>query len=366
MASLDFEKEKAIFRAFYHSQLDRLEGASQSLVSLFSDLCASDDGKTISKIESRVKSCEECIQKFDLKYLQSLEESGSAYSIKDHIHDLVGLRIVCLYEDDIDLIVALLEKHFNVLEMTDKISEMERTESSFGYKGLHLDLMLKAPIALQPEYAPYSALRFEVQIRTIIQDAWSVLDHQIKYKKSIPNHLKRRISTLAALFELADREFRQIRDATAEEIRNVEFDSVTDTNLLDRIDATDSSILRSDAESNISSRATPLNAFSFLKIAGHFFPAYDFEAEKMDAFVQLILTIQPNLTRSELNQSLRTHIGLVKRYQIDFEREPGNRMNPYTVMRHCLYLSGAFPTMLSNTVRKNFENWMRENARPQA
>ena len=54
--------------------------------------------------------------------------------------------------------------------------------------------------------------------RTIIQDSWSVLDHKIKYKKSIPGSLKRRINVLSALFELADREFRQIRDATAAEL----------------------------------------------------------------------------------------------------------------------------------------------------
>ena len=64
------------------------------------------------------------------------------------------------------------------------------------------------------EYQRYSNLRFEVQIRTIIQDAWSVLDHKIKYKKSIPLNMKRRINTLAALFELADREFFSIRQET--------------------------------------------------------------------------------------------------------------------------------------------------------
>ena len=57
---------------------------------------------------------------------------------------------------------------------------------------------------------------FEVQIRSLIQDAWSVLDHKIKYKKSIPIDLKRRINILSALFELADREFKEIRNATIE------------------------------------------------------------------------------------------------------------------------------------------------------
>ena len=65
-------------------------------------------------------------------------------------------------------------------------------------------------------YAIRSYYAFEVRIRTVIQDAWSVLDHKIKYKKSIPNDLKRRINILSALFELADREFKEIRNATTE------------------------------------------------------------------------------------------------------------------------------------------------------
>jgi hypothetical protein len=39
------------------------------------------------------------------------------------------------------------------------------------------------------------------------------------YKKSIPGSLKRRTNTLAALFELADREFRQVRDETELQIK---------------------------------------------------------------------------------------------------------------------------------------------------
>jgi hypothetical protein len=36
------------------------------------------------------------------------------------------------------------------------------------------------------------------------------LDHKIKYKKSIPQYLKRRINRLSALFEIADEEFLNI------------------------------------------------------------------------------------------------------------------------------------------------------------
>ena len=63
-----------------------------------------------------------------------------------------------------------------------------------GYSTLEVDTFLDLVIQ------DYQYFNFEIQIRTITQDSWSVLDHKIKYKKSIPSSLKRRINTLAALF----------------------------------------------------------------------------------------------------------------------------------------------------------------------
>ncbi len=106
--------------------------------------------------------------------------------------------------------------------MTNKIAQVEGTENSFGYKGLHLDLKLNSDRLNFPEYGVYGKVPFELQMRTVVQYSWIILDHKIKYKKSIPGRLKRRINTLAALFELADREFREVRDATLAEIEKAE------------------------------------------------------------------------------------------------------------------------------------------------
>lgn len=359
MASLDFEREKLEFAAFYEANLSSLENASEAITELLADLMPQLSVVPISKIESRVKSCDECIRKFDLKYLQLLEETAIPYSIKEHIDDLIGLRIVCLYEDDIEKIGQILESEFDVLDVTNKIITLEQTEGSFGYKGLHFDLKLKKGASRSmPQLQPHEDLRFEVQVRTIIQDSWSVLDHQIKYKKSIPNHLKRRINTLAALFELADREFRHIRDATAEEMKQVEIEPGDLAGADLKIHA-DASTTNSLAPAHLERRSAQLNAFSFIKIATHFFPAFEFEPQKVDSFVEQILAIQPSITRSEFNERLRAHIGFVKRYQADFESKSNSRMNPYTIMRHCLYLGhSSFQEFLSNAVRKNFESWI--------
>jgi hypothetical protein len=242
-----------------------------------------------------------------------------------------------------------------VIDKTDKIAQIENTEGSFGYKGLHLDLRLNATRKAMPEYIKYSAFRFEIQIRTIIQDSWSVLDHKIKYKKSIPTRLKRRINTLAALFELADREFREIRDSTVEEIQKEE---ISDELLTQETDESQ------DQPEEERFHYSPLNAFSFLKIAKHFFKGFEFEPHKVDGFTQEIISLKPDISRGKFNFYMRENISIVKRYQSWFEQSnPNDRLNPYTIIRHCLFLGDKqlFDNILTNAAKEYFEIWLTEN-----
>ena len=357
MPSLDFEIENKEFREFYDSTSKLLEDAKNSFITLLYALIKHGSNVTLAKVEGRVKEKEECIKKFNRKYRSELEAKGEPYSIKDHITDLIGLRVVCLYEDDIEKIHSALSDHFEVIDITDKIALIENTENSFGYKGLHLDLQLNANRNALPEYISYAAFPFEVQVRTIIQDSWSVLDHKIKYKKSIPNRLKRRINTLAALFELADREFREIRDATEAEIKKA-----------------DEIVVEAEVEPEADQKAPPptdqnpplgtasaLDAFSFLRIAKHFFASYEFEPHKVDGFTQEICSLSPGITRGKFNYYMKETIGKVKKYQAHIEAKAGkDQIYPFTIIRHCLYLGNkdAFKSLLTNVARESFDNWL--------
>ncbi|WP_027358127.1 nucleotidyltransferase family protein [Desulforegula conservatrix] len=73
-----------------------LEDAKNSFVTLVNTLVTHSGHIAVSKVEGRVKNKEECIKKFNQKYRTELEAISQAYSIKDHISDLIGLRIVCL------------------------------------------------------------------------------------------------------------------------------------------------------------------------------------------------------------------------------------------------------------------------------
>lgn len=352
MESFVFEHEVACFYAYHAHNLPRLQEAMVYFMEQLQDLCADLPGVDIAKVEGRIKDADECVRKFSRKYRPALEESNTPYEIRPYITDLIGLRIVCLYEDELDTIAQAVQRCFEALDITDKASAVEGTEAAFGYKGLHMDLRLNASERDLPKNRLTEALTFELQIRTLIQDACSVLDHKIKYKKSIPGPLKRRINVLAALFELADREFRQIREETA-------------TALLQAPDETQNfadTVRVQDPVSGLPSNS--LNAFTFLKIATHFFQDFDFQAEKVDVFVDDIHAWEPDITRARFNTLVRHTIGWVKRYKQHFEEgHPGVSFNPYTVMRHCLYLgdSKTYSQALRKSSREAFDVWLMTN-----
>lgn len=353
MASLHYEQEEKRFTAFYTSQFSSLTTLCQDLQKQIGELLGRGTGIAGVKIEGRVKDRDECLRKFTSKYRYALEEANQPYAIRDHLTDLIGLRVICLYEDEIWKVAELIRPCFDVIEITDKIAKVEGTDDSFGYKGLHLDLAFRAGDGgLEPGFE-LPVAQFELQVRTIIQDSWSVLDHQIKYKKSIPSALKRRINVLAALFELADREFRQIRDETEAGLK-----SAPDESTLQEAPP-GSQIASTDGHAS-----SELNAFTFLKIVNHFFKDFVFEPAKVDGFVDSIKSWSATISRSEFNSMVRHQIGTVKRYKQYFEeRNDGLKFNPYTVIRHCLYLSDkeTFKPALRRNAIEAFDAWLSQN-----
>jgi ppGpp synthetase/RelA/SpoT-type nucleotidyltranferase len=353
MASLDFEQEKIAFRKFYESNRKHFNDAKNAYIRIISSLIRQSDVGEVTKIEGRVKDREESIKKFHRKYQSKLEADEQPYEIKDYISDLIGIRIVCLYEDQISLLSEVLQQHFKTIDVTDKISAVESTEDSFGYKGLHLDLALNDKMSSLPKYLPYAELSFEVQIRSLIQDAWSVLDHKIKYKKSIPVDLKRRINVLSALFELADREFKEIRNATAELMQQATVAPISEP-LDDAREAAGQAVTEAGAKA--------VNAFDFLRIAGHFFRDFEFQDYKVDGFVHDILKLDSGFQKSDLHKCLNENLKIIRDYSDHLMAEnPDKTFSPYTSIRHCLYLydQQTFGRILSKGTKERFESWRK-------
>lgn len=340
MPSLDFDKEKSNFREWYDQKHTTLTRAANQLENLVASLTSNMSNLEEPTVLHRLKDREECIRKFALKYQTNLESTSTPYEIKDHLTDLIGLRIICYYETDISRVVNILRENFQVVEETNKSAELEAQDNVFGYKGHHLDLRINGERAKLPEYKEYQGLRFEIQVRSTIQDAWSVLDHKIKYKRSIPHELKRQINALAALFEIADREFTEIHELT-EKFKN-SVDVAMPTQEL------------SDTKS--------LDVFEFLAITQSHFPNYQFQDFKADGFVQEINSRDPQMNshtyKSMLDNNL-DEVGIYASYQRD---ENGNDLNPYTQLRHAFFLfdKTKFKLALYDNQRSTFEKWLND------
>ncbi len=356
MASLDFDLEKRIFIKYYDKNRPLFEEAKNAYIRTINALIKQSDVGEVTKIEGRIKDKEECIKKFQRKYQSKFEADEQPYEIKDCLSDLIGIRIVCLYEDQVAVVSEVLKKHFDIIDVTDKIAAIESTEDLLGYKGLHMDLELRDEMASLAKFRAFAELPFEVQIRSLVQDAWSVLDHKIKYKKSIPNDLKRRINVLSALFELADREFKEIRNATMELIQQARVDPIGDS-LTDNGETT--------GDTATSGGGKSINAFNFVRVAGHFFKDFEFEDYKVDNFVQDILKLNSDFKKSDLHKGLIENFKTVREYRDDFMVEnPENTFSPYTAIRHCLYLYDreTFGRVLSKGPRDRFEGWLANHS----
>ena len=132
--------------------------------------------------------------------------------------DMMGIRVICAFLEDINLAIEQIGAVFNVVEVEHKGGQKF---SEFGYESVHV--LVKIPQECTPPLTDiYKDLKplpsdavCEIQIRTILQDAWAEVEHELIYKTEftpldIP--LRRKLASLNASLSLADITFQEIRD----------------------------------------------------------------------------------------------------------------------------------------------------------
>ncbi len=127
------------------------------------------------------------------------------------ITDLLGIRIICPFLEELETIEQLISQKFEILEMEHKAEQHSFRE--FGYDSVHL--LIRTRSLNGEDQLPYSCDVCEVQLRTILQEAWAEVEHELVYKSdiSIPNHsIRRKLASLNASLTLSDLIFQEIRD----------------------------------------------------------------------------------------------------------------------------------------------------------
>ncbi len=158
----------------------------------------------ISSITSRCKSFESLREKIQRK----------DYSDIQQITDLVGLRIITFYSDDVDKLAEIIEKEFVIDKINSVDKRLDLDVDRFGYLSLHFVISLPEKRSSLLEYSDFLNLKAELQIRSILQHAWCEIEHDSGYKggNEIPREVKRDFFRLAGLLEVADKEFLGIRE----------------------------------------------------------------------------------------------------------------------------------------------------------
>jgi putative GTP pyrophosphokinase len=160
-------------------------------------------------VTGRVKTVESLEQKSTRKdYADPLAQAG----------DIVGVRVVTLFRSDLSKVGDVVAAKFAVLSTDDKVDGAQ-DPSTFGYMSHHYGARLH-PDHRGPRYDGLGDLVFEVQVRTLLMDAWANVSHYLAYKgeSSIPEGLRRDFHALSGLFYVADKHF-ELFLGTAEDVR---------------------------------------------------------------------------------------------------------------------------------------------------
>ena len=141
-----------------------------------------------------------------------LRRPDATYVGIDGVTDICGIRIISYFAADVDAIAEVFAAEFDI----DSKNSVDRRKTldpdRFGYLSLHYVAKL-SPVRLGlTEYQRYCDCVLEVQIRSQLQHAWAEIEHDLGYKAEVvPRPIRRRLSRVAGILEVADAEFDSIR-----------------------------------------------------------------------------------------------------------------------------------------------------------
>ena len=131
----------------------------------------------VASFQARIKRAESMQRKLAQRGLPLT----AASALRD-VQDAAGVRLICPFQQDIYRTAALLREIPGARVLREK--DYIQSPKPNGYRSSHMILSLPLRfLPVQPEFPVF----FEVQLRTLAMDCWASIEHQLKYKRDIPN-----------------------------------------------------------------------------------------------------------------------------------------------------------------------------------
>jgi GTP pyrophosphokinase len=203
--------------------LDAVLSEFDSKEDMLAALCA----RTKSLIEASLEDADIPYQSVQIrvkskkKLAEKYMDPKKDYRQLDDITDLAGLRVITYYEDDVDRAAKVVEREFAV-DRPNSVDKRNTEADRFGYNGLNYVCAHVSKRVADVEYKKFAGVKCEIQITSILRHAWSEMEHEwYDLKDAYPREVKRRFYRIAALLELAESEFLDIRNRRTQYERSV-------------------------------------------------------------------------------------------------------------------------------------------------
>ena len=224
------KQQRDRFLISFFKEKENYKILAEYLVRLISD-DPSAPKESIHTILYRIKGESRLIEKIDQENSNSdsIQELITQNNFHERIGDIIGIRIICLRLSDIVKVEEYLE--FLVEEKILKFIQKPDYKRSFV---LPIILGKTAPQNINLQYSGYSSIHYQVklgensdvsetlkniqielQLRTILEEAWGEIDHKYRYKYSrigetLPEHIHSGFYSLSAYLQAAAMQAEQL------------------------------------------------------------------------------------------------------------------------------------------------------------
>jgi putative GTP pyrophosphokinase len=150
-------------------------------------------------VSGRVKTVPSLLEKMQRKHVPM---ERMVYEIED----IAGIRLICQFEEDIDIVANMIKKRSDMEVKSEKDYLTHVKES--GYRSYHMIIYYTVETIDGPK-----KIQVEIQIRTMAMNFWATVEHslQYKYRGDMPPHVADRLSKAAEAIVSLDREMSSVR-----------------------------------------------------------------------------------------------------------------------------------------------------------
>ena len=192
----------------------------------------------VHSVKTRVKDARHLIEKVIRKTPERRKKYGEDFKFtvdnyKNEITDLLGIRVIHIFKEDWEEIHEFITNMWNVMEIVANIREGDNTKE-FEAKNIEVCSRLsgyRSVHYLIESYPTNKKLIAEVQVRTIFEEGYGEIDHQLRYShNSIPEILGQNLMLLnriagssdemASLINMMSKSFKQVEVEFENKIRD--------------------------------------------------------------------------------------------------------------------------------------------------